>query len=86
MEINVNDEFVMTSVPGRTFTILMVSPSQLRVKDTASGTLHHIQMSDFMNAVNSSMIMIVDKEKKEQVKEEEKVEEQSSNFFSFDDM
>jgi hypothetical protein len=43
-------------------------------------------MSDFMNAVDKGMIMIVDKEKKEQVKEEEKIEEQSSNFFSFDDM
>jgi hypothetical protein len=86
MNINLNDEFVMTSVPGRTFTIIRVSPSRLRVKDTTSDTFHDIQMSDFMNAVDKGMIMIVDKEKKEQVKEEEKVEEQSSNFFSFDDM
>ena len=84
MEININDEFVMTTVPGRTFTVLSVGENNLHVKDNASGNNHMINTNDFMNAVNSGLVMIVDK--KEEVKEEEKVEEETSNFFSFDDM
>jgi hypothetical protein len=84
MKINVNDEFVMTTVPGRTFTVLSVGETVLHVKDNASRNNHMINTNDFTNAVTSGLVMIVDK--KEQVKEEEKVEEETSNFFSFDDM